>query len=74
MLANIKKFLNDLFTEYDGTSFCVGRVIGFAAFCTMDYKFIVASTTDYISFAGGVSAIIAAVAYKNYTEGKNTHA
>lgn len=62
------KFLTDCFTERDGTSWCMGRSIGFLAFAEMMYKFFQSSSVDFQGFAIGVSSIIAAVAAKNFSE------
>ena len=66
----MKKLIIDWFTENDGTSWCIGRAIGFTAAAEMLYKFIVTSAVDYISFSGGIAAIIAAIAAKNFSERK----
>jgi len=68
---DVPKVIKDWFTENDGVSWCLGRAIGFAAFCEMGYKFITTPDVNWVSFAGGVSAIIAAIAAKNYSEKKN---
>lgn len=68
MIILIKKVMKDWMTENDGVSYCAGRAIGLAAGITMLYKFVVAASPDYISFGGGISAIIAAIALKNKSE------
>jgi len=67
----VPKFFKDLFTERDGVSWCLGRVMAAAAFGEMSYKFLTGSNLDWQSFAIGVSALIASVAAKNYSEKKN---
>jgi len=62
------KFLQDLFTERDGVSFCIGRVLGGAAIIEMMVKFADINHVDYQSFAIGVAALIGALAAKNYSE------
>lgn len=62
------KFLQDLFTERDGVSFCLGRIAGAAAIIEMIIKFADVTHVDYTGFAQGVAMIIAAIAAKNYTE------
>ena len=62
------KFITDLFTERDGTSFCIGRVLGAAAIVEMMVKFADVAHVDYQGFAIGVAALIAALAAKNYSE------
>lgn len=62
------KFITDLFTERDGTSWCIGRVMGGAGAAVMCYKFVMTGSPDYASFAGGLAAIIAAIGFKNMGE------
>lgn len=62
------KLITDLFTERDGSSWCIGRVMGFGATCVMVYKFALAGAADFANFAGGVAALIAAIGFKNMSE------
>lgn len=64
----MRKLITDWFTERDGTSWCIGRAMAAAAFASMIFKFIQASSADFQGFAIGVAAVIAAVAGKNYSE------
>lgn len=64
------QFLKDWFTEDNGTSYCIGRAIGAASAAVMLYKFVANTGADYIGFAAGIAAIIAAVAAKNFSERK----
>ena len=62
------KFLTDLFTERDGTSWCIGRIIGAAGASVMCYRFATAGGADFANFAGGLAAIIASIGFKNISE------
>jgi hypothetical protein len=64
------KWFKDFFTENDGQSWDLARFMGFAAFVEMSYKFLVSGNFDWQGFAIGVSAIIAGVAAKNWSEKK----
>jgi|WetSurMetagenome_2_1015567.scaffolds.fasta_scaffold493339_2 hypothetical protein len=66
----MKKLITDWFTENDGTSWCIGRAMGFVAFGVASYKFIIAATADFIGFGTLTATIIAAVAAKNFSERK----
>jgi hypothetical protein len=64
----VGKFITDLFTERDGTSWCIGRIIGAGGAGVMLYKFALATTPDFANFAGGLAAIIASIGFKNMGE------
>jgi hypothetical protein len=62
------KFLQDWFTERDGTSACIARAIGTGAGVEAIYKFHTSTTPDYSSFGTCIAGIIAAIALKNWSE------
>jgi len=63
------KFLVDWFTEWDGVSWCIGRLIGAASACAGIYRFLSASgAPDYQGFGVLVGGIILAIAGKNLSE------
>ena len=64
-------FIKNLFTERDGVSWCIGRVMGAAAIIEMMVKFSDVNHVDYQGFAIGVAALIAAIAAKNLSERDN---
>ena len=73
MVAEMIKFITDLFTERDDTTWCVGRILGSAAIIEMMVKFANVNHVDYIGFATGIAALIAAIAVKNYSEKENAN-
>jgi len=56
------------FTENDGVSWCLVRLIGGIAVVPMIYKFVMATVPDYSGFGLGIAAICGAIAAKNFTE------
>jgi site-specific recombinase len=63
--------MRDLFTERDGVSFCIGRILGAAAIVEMIVKFSDVNHVDYSAFAQGVAIIVGAIAVKNFSEKDN---
>jgi hypothetical protein len=65
------KFIKDLFTEDDGQSWCLVRVVMFIGACVMIYKLIVLSSgVDFQNFGIGLASMGAAIAGKNLSERK----
>lgn len=67
----IKKYLSNILTAKDNATFSLTKLIGLSGFGSMVYEFIARASVDFIGFAGGVAAIIAALAAKHATEDKN---
>jgi hypothetical protein len=66
----MKKLIIDMFTEDDGVSWCIGRIMGFMAFLTLLEQFVRLGDKDWQSFGISVASLIAAVAAKNWSERK----
>lgn len=67
LFQKIGKSIKDALTETDG-SWCLGRTLALIAGSIMLYKFAQSTHADYQGFAIGISAIIASLAAKNYSE------
>ena len=68
MIAQLKQFFIDALTARNGTDYSLTKMLGIAAGVTMIVRFWQISTPDFIGFAGGIAAIMAALAAKYYVE------
>lgn len=68
MKEKLKEILHHLTTARDGISYSLTKLLGISATGVMCYKFLIDESSDYIGFAGGVAAIMAAMAAKYYVE------
>jgi hypothetical protein len=59
------------FTENDGTSWCVVRIMGGIAGIEMMVRYYLFAVPDHSNFGIGISAILAAIAAKNFSEVRN---
>lgn len=69
------KMLKDIFTSKDNQTFSMSKLAAFAAVFAMIYQFIKMSSIDFQGFGVAVSALIAALAAKSFTDkddGKDT--
>jgi len=65
MLSELKKIVNDLFTENDGTSWCMAKVSGFIALisylCNITYTIYLSHTIDPSAFGSGLGMVLGGV-------------
>lgn len=64
----LKCILKDVFTARNGLDYSLTKLIGISASGAMIYKFCAGVSPDFLGFAGGISAIIAALAAKYHVE------
>ena len=64
----MKELLKHWMTARDGVSWSLTKLFGVSGVVAMSYKFWQAPNPDYIAFAGGIAAIIAALAAKYHVE------
>lgn len=64
----LSKLLKHWLTSRDGESYSFTKLIITVAASAMIYKFCESSTPDYLSFAGGISAMATALAAKYFVE------
>lgn len=68
-MSLITKMLSHWLTARDGESFSLTKLAFIVAMVTMAYRFATdIATPDYIAFAGGVAALISALAIKYHVE------
>lgn len=66
----MKNLIKNLFTENDGKSWDVNRIMGFIAFCVLTIKFL---PTEFahsaMVYGGSVASILGALAAHKFMEG-----
>lgn len=62
------QILKDWLTARNGEDYSLTKLAFIAAVGTISYKFCVAESVDYLGYAGGVTALIAAMAAKYHVE------
>jgi hypothetical protein len=67
-MAKLIEMLKHWMTARDGQSYSLTKLVVGTAAAAMVYKFCQSPTPDYIGFAGGISALAAALAAKYYVE------
>ena len=70
MKDKLIQFLVDLLTARNGVDYSLTKLMGISAGITMIVKFWQLPTPDFQGFAIGISAIMAALAAKYYSEGE----
>lgn len=60
--------LDDWATARNGIDYSFTKAVFAVAVVTISYKFCVADSADYLGYAGGVTALIAAMAAKYHVE------
>jgi hypothetical protein len=68
MFATLKQFLVDALTARNGIDYSLTKMLGIAAGVTMIVRFWQLPTPDFLGFAGGIAAIMGALAAKYYVE------
>jgi hypothetical protein len=66
----MRQFINNIFTARDNVTFSMTKLLGMSGGFSMVWKFIQAPSPDYQAFGLGLAGIMAALAAKYYTEGK----
>ena len=64
------KFLKDIFTSRDNSTYSMSKIIGVAGATAMVIQFIRAGSIDFQGFGIGLSTLIAALAAKAFTDKK----
>ena len=66
----MKNFLHNIFTSADNETFSMSKVIAFSASCVMCFNFVRNDVTDMQGFGIAISALIAALAAKTWSDVK----
>ncbi len=72
MKSKIAQFLVDVLTARNGVDYSLTKIMGISAGITMIVKFWQLTTPDFLGFATGIAAIMAALAAKYFTETPKT--
>lgn len=69
-MEKIRQIIKDWFTARNGVDYSLTKLAFIAASSTMIYKFGISDVPDYVGFAGGYTAMLAAMGYKYSVESK----
>ena len=71
MFSFIQKYLSNIFTDADNSTFSSSKLVGVSASIVASYSFIKVGSVDFAGFCAGQAALIAALAAKKYVETRN---